>query len=380
MTDDRIYLSAPDVRGQEEEYVVRAMRSNWVAPVGPDLDAFEDEVAAVCSVEHAVGLSSGTAALHLAMIFAGVGQGDEVLVPTLTFVPTANAVRYVGGTPVFIDSEAESWGISPVLLKEELQRRAKVGRLPKAVVSVDLYGQCADYDEILPILGDYEIPLIEDAAEALGASRSGRPAGSFGVMAALSFNGNKIITASGGGMLLTDDGKVFEHARKLATQAREPVPYYEHVEIGFNYRMSNLLAAFGRAQLEDLPKKVERRKEIYQAYAELFTGIEGYSMMPVPVESLPNWWLSCVLVDPMVAGTTSEAIRLELEEHDIESRPLWKPMHLQPLYQACQRIVDGTSELLFRTGLCLPSGSGMSDGDLDRVLHHLELILHRADG
>jgi dTDP-4-amino-4,6-dideoxygalactose transaminase len=378
--DDRIYLSPPDVRGREEEYVLRSIQSNWVAPLGPELDAFEEEVATICGVAYGVGLSSGTAALHLAMILAGVGPGDEVLVPTLTFVPTANAVRYVGAEPVFVDAEAASWGIAPELVEREIERRDRVGRLPKAVISVDLYGQCADYGRLLPILQAQEIPLIEDAAEALGASRRSSPAGSFGTMAALSFNGNKIITTSGGGMLLTDDHDLAVHARKLSTQAREDAPHYEHVELGFNYRMSNLLAAFGRAQLESLAERIDRRTAIWSAYERFFKAVDGCSMMPVPEDSTPNRWLTCVIVDPASAGVTAEEVRVALERRNIEARPLWKPMHLQPLYAGCERIVDGTAERLFSTGLCLPSGSGMTDDELGRVFEELQSVFSRSQG
>jgi dTDP-4-amino-4,6-dideoxygalactose transaminase len=371
VTRPRIYLSAPDVRALEEAAVVGAIRSNWVAPLGPDLDAFEREVATIAGVAHAVGLSSGTAALHLALVLQGVGPGDEVLVPTLTFVPTANVVTYVGARPFFVDSERGSWCLSPELLAVALEARARAGRLPKAAMVVDLYGQCADYAQLLPLLESYGVPLVEDAAEAIGASRDGQPAGSFGTLAAFSFNGNKIVTASSGGALLCRDEATAVHARKLATQAREDAPHYEHAETGYNYRLSNLLAAFGRAQLATLPERIARRAHIRARYEEALAPFEGIDLLPVPAGSAPNWWLTCITVDPATAGVDAEKLRLSLEDHDIESRPLWKPMHLQPLFEGADAYLDGTAERLFARGLCLPSGSGMRDEDLDRVLECL---------
>jgi len=374
----RIYLSAPDVRGREEQYVLEAIRSNWVAPLGPALDQFEREIAARCGVSFAVGLSSGTAALHLALVTAGIGPGDIVLVPTLTFVPTANVVRYVGAEPVFIDVDETSWNLSAPLLAEELDATAKKGARVSAVMAVDLYGQCADYDAIVPLAASHGALLVEDAAEALGATRSGNRAGSFGDVAALSFNGNKIITTSGGGMLLTDRHEVAEHARKLATQAREPAPHYEHAEIGYNYRLSNLLAAFGRAQLETLEDRIKRRTSIREAYRSLLDRYDGVDMMPTAVGSAPNAWLTCIVVDPGRAGTSAEALRVHLEDHNVESRPIWKPMHRQPLFAGARARLDGTADKIFDQGLCLPSGSGMTDAELEEVLSLIDKHLERA--
>ena len=374
----RIHLSAPDVRGREEQYVLEAIRSNWVAPLGPDLDQFEREIAARCGVSFAVGLSSGTAALHLALVTAGIGSGDVVLVPTLTFVPTANVVRYVGAEPVFIDVDETSWNLSAPLLAEELEAAAKRGAKVAAVMAVDLYGQCADYDAIVPLAAEHGTRLIEDAAEALGATRSGKPAGAFGDVAALSFNGNKIITTSGGGMLLTNSEEVADHARKLATQAREPAPHYEHTEVGYNYRLSNILAAFGRAQLETLDDRIQRRTAIREAYRLVIDRHEGVSLMPIADASTSNAWLTCIMLDSKRTGTSPENLRLHLESHDVESRPIWKPMHRQPLYSTARARLDGTADRIFERGLCLPSGSGMTEAQLELVLGLIDDHLLRA--
>jgi len=374
----RIYLSPPDVGEAEREALDAAVRSGWVAPVGPDLDAFEAEVAAASGRSHGVGLASGTAALHLALKEVGVAAGDDVVVSTFTFAATANAVTYCGATPVFLDSEAASWNLSPDLLAEELAERAGRGRLPKAVVVVDLYGQCADYNRILPLCQEYGVPVIEDAAESLGASCGGRPAGSFGAAAVLSFNGNKIITTSGGGMLVTDDQRVAAHARHLATQARDPAPHYEHSEIGYNYRLSNLLAAFGRAQLAGLAERVERRRAVSRRYREALGDLAGVAFQPTGPGQEPSCWLTCITIDPAEARTTNDTVRLALEAQDIEARPTWKPMHLQPVFRDCPSRLDGTSASIFERGLCLPSGSSLSEADQARVVEGiLELAAAR---
>ena len=375
---NRIYLSAPDVSNLEREAVIRAIDSNWIAPLGPDLDAFEEEVASWTGMPYAVGLSSGTAALHLALVLLGVGPGDEVLVPTFTFVPTANAVLYVGARPFFVDSESSSWCLSADLVRVALEDRARSGKLPKAAMVVDLYGQCANYSQLQPLFADYGIPIIEDAAEALGARRDDAPAGSFGTYAAVSFNGNKIVTSSSGGMLLCSDAESASRARKLSTQAREEAPHYEHKEVGYNYRLSNILAAFGRAQLATLEKRMARRAKIRIRYEEALAAFSGVSFAPVSIGSTPNWWLTCITVDPEIAGIDSVHIRESLEAANIESRPTWKPMHLQPLFSDTPSYIDGTSERIFRTGLCLPSGGGMSDDDLDRVIDHLVALFDKG--
>lgn len=370
----RIYLSPPDIRVAEREMLLAALDSNWIAPIGPDLTAFEDEVAALAGRRHAVGLSSGTAALHLALLQLGVGAGDDVIVSSFTFVASVNAIAYVGARPVLIDSEASTWNISPDLLAAELEERARRGReLPAAVMVVDLYGRCADYDRIVPICAEWGVPLIEDAAEALGAGLGGRPAGSFGDLAVFSFNGNKVITTSGGGMLVCDDPATAERVTHLATQARLPVAHYEHEEVGYNYRLSNLLAALGRGQLTTLSERIIRRRAIREEYRAALADRPGIAFPDADDEG--NAWLTCLTIDPAEALVDREKVRLHLETHDIESRPLWKPMHLQSVLAGCPRRIDGTSERLFDTGLCLPSGSGMTASEQTRVLAALDEVL-----
>ncbi|HEY7107407.1 MAG TPA: aminotransferase class I/II-fold pyridoxal phosphate-dependent enzyme [Acidimicrobiia bacterium] len=366
----RLFLSPPDVGARERELLLNAFDSNWIAPLGPHVDAFEREFAAAVGVEHAAALSSGTAALHLALLLLGVGPGDDVLVPSLTFAATANAVTYVGARPVFVDSEWATWNLDPALVDEELSGRARTGRSQvAAVVGVDLYGQCASWEPILATCARYGVPVIEDAAEALGATYEGEPAGSFGVLNVFSFNGNKIITTSGGGMLAGDDGVLIERARHLSTQARDPAPHYEHSEIGFNYRMSNLLAALGRAQLEALPGKVTRRREINHAYRAAFAEMPGIGFLPDAPDGEPTNWLTVITV----ADPTS--VRLHLESLDIEARPAWKPMHLQPVYEGCAMRGGSVAEEIFRSGLCLPSGSSMTDDDVARVVEGVSQVV-----
>ncbi|BBH71585.1 pyridoxal phosphate-dependent aminotransferase [Actinoplanes sp. OR16] len=362
MTDARIHLSPPDVSDLERKLLLKAFDSNWVAPVGPDLDAFEEQVAELVGVRHAVALSSGTAALHLALIGAGVRRGDTVLVPSFTFAATANAVTYLGARPVFVDSTPASWNVDPELIAEELRGRAEHGRLPRAVIAVDMYGQCADYEPLLTACDRYGVPLIEDAAEALGATYQGRPAGSFGLAGVLSFNGNKIITTGGGGMLVTDDGRMAKQARHLATQAREPVPHYEHRSIGYNYRLSNLLAAVGRGQVQRLPQMIAARRETFRYYRD---ALPDLTFMPIAAYGEPNYWLTCALTED---AAQRDRIIAELARHDIEARPAWKPMHLQPVFQDCVTRGGEVSAGLFRRGLCLPSGSALTGRDRERVV------------
>ncbi|MFN8035801.1 MAG: aminotransferase class I/II-fold pyridoxal phosphate-dependent enzyme [Acidimicrobiia bacterium] len=360
----RIYLSPPDLGAEERALLLDAFDSNWVAPVGPHLDAFEREMARAVGVPHAVALSSGTAALHLAFVLLGVGPGDDVLASTLTFAATANAVAYVGARPVFVDSDERTWTMDPTLLAEELRDRAQRGRLPKAVVAVDLYGQCADYTPIRDACAEYGVPIVEDAAEALGATYGDRPAGSLGDLGVLSFNGNKIITTSGGGMLLTTRREWAERARYLATQAREPVRHYEHLEVGYNYRLSNLLAALGRGQLARLDQLVARRRAVNARYRALLGDLPGFAFMPDAPYGRSNGWLTCLRIDPLRAGTSTGAVQAHLERHDVESRPTWKPMHLQPAFADCARRGGAVAEAIFAEGLCLPSGSGLTDDDV----------------
>ncbi len=353
--------------GREMAYIQEAFDSNWIAPLGPHVDAFEQEFAEKVGAKYALALSSGTAAIHLALIHLGVGSGDEVIVSTLTFAASANPVVYQGAKPVFIDSETTSWNMDPDLLAETLARKARAGKLPKAVILVHLYGQTADIDRILTICNEYDVPLIEDAAEALGASYKGRSPGIFGKAGIFSFNGNKIITTSGGGMLVSDDAELIAHARKLATQARDPAPHYQHSEIGYNYRMSNVLAGIGRAQLQVLGERVRRKREIFEAYRRMLGHLPGVTFMPEAPWGLHTRWLTTLTIDPDQFGATREDIRLALEEENIESRPLWKPMHMQPVFVGCEAIGGQVAESLFARGLCLPSGASMTVQDVKRV-------------
>jgi dTDP-4-amino-4,6-dideoxygalactose transaminase len=377
-SSDYIYLSPPDVGDLERKLLLAAFDSNWVAPVGPDLGAFERQVAEYLDVEHAVALSSGTAALHLALLVAGVKPGDTVLVPSFTFAASANAVVYLGAQPVFLDCSADTWNLDPDLVDEELDRCARLGRLPAAVVAVDMYGQCADYGRLLASCDRYGIPLIEDAAEALGATYRGKPAGSFGLAGVLSFNGNKIITTGGGGMFVTDDGRLADRVRHLATQAREPVPHYEHRVIGYNYRLSNLLAAVGRGQMSTLDDKVRARRENAAFYRVALGDLPGVGFMPVAGYGEPNCWLTCVLVDPEKFGASRDDIREHLAAQGIEARPTWKPMHLQPVYQDCPTRGGAVCEDLFRRGLCLPSGSGLTDSQRQRIIAGIRSVARRG--
>lgn len=363
----RVYLSPPHVFGRERELVAEAFDTNWIAPLGPHVDAFERELAGAAGRPHAAALSSGTAALHLAARMLGIGDGDEVLVSSLTFSATVNALVYERARPVFVDATRASWNLDPALVVEELNRLGHVGRLPKAVVTVDLYGQCADYDPVVAACERWDVPLIEDAAEALGASYRGKPAGSFGVMAAFSFNGNKIITTSGGGMLVADDERWTKQARFLATQARDLAPHYEHSQIGFNYRMSNIAAAIGRGQLETLEQRIAARRRNFEWYVELLGDLPGIAFMPEAPYGRCTRWLTCLTIDPAQFGATREDVRLALEAENIGARPVWKPMHLQPVFAGCRAVGGAVSEELFEKGLCLPSGSNLSRADVERV-------------
>ena len=360
----RIYLSPPDVGDAEVAAAVAAIQSGWVAPLGPEVDGFEDDIEQFCDVPHAVALSSGTAALHLAMLGLGVTPGDEVIVPTLTFGATAFSVTYTGARPVFIDSETTSWNLDPDLLEAELAHRASTGRLPAAVIPVDLFGRTADYDRILHSCAVYDVPVLVDAAESLGAIHGSVSAGTMGAAGIFSFNGNKIMTTSGGGMLVTHDEALASRARYLATQARQPVPWYEHDDIGFNYRMSNVLAAIGRAQLARLPDMIERRRRIRDRYAAGLAET-GVHVTPDPPWGSSNAWLTTVLLPDERLGP-DEVIAV-LAEAGIESRHLWKPMHMQPVFTDAATIGGGVSERLFARGLCLPSGSAMTDDQVDEV-------------
>jgi dTDP-4-amino-4,6-dideoxygalactose transaminase len=352
----------------ERALLLDAFDSNWVAPLGPHVDAFEREMCERLVCGHAAALSSGTGALHLALILAGVKTGDEVLCSSLTFAASVNAVTYVGARPVLIDADRRSWNLDPALVCEELDRGAKVGKPARAVVTVDLYGQCADYARIREACDRYSVALIEDAAEALGASYRGRAAGTLGDLGILSFNGNKIITTSGGGMLLSDRKDWIERARFLATQARDPAPHYQHTTVGYNYRMSNLLAAVGRGQLRVLDQRVARRREINAWYQRVLGATPGISFMPEADYGVSNRWLTVIQVEPEAFGASREDIRLHLESLNIEARPVWKPMNLQPVFADCRFVGSGVCNELFDRGLCLPSGTAMTESDLERVV------------
>ena len=378
---ERIYLSSPDVTPAEEDALVRALRSGWVAPLGPEVDAFEDDLARFNDRAHAVALSSGTAALHLALLTAGVGPGDIVLTSTLTFAATTNAIVYTGAEPVFVDADATG-NMNPELLARAAAALSVQGRRAKAVVPVDLLGKIADQEAIARIAADHGATVISDAAESLGARRAGRPAGAFGHAAIVSFNGNKVITTSGGGALLTDDASVADRARYLATQARQPVIHYEHTDVGYNYRLSNLLAALGRVQLARLPSMLERRRHLRARYREIFAGVAGVEVFGDPARTEDgatedNYWLSSILVDRDVAGFTAEDLHEALAARDIETRPLWKPMHLQPVFADKRAVLDGTSERIFRTGLSLPSGSVLTGAQESRIMDAIADFLTR---
>ena len=369
----RVYLSPPHVGAEERRLLLEAFESNWIAPVGPHLDRFEQEFAERLALPGAVALSSGTAALHLALHIVGVTRHDEVITSTLTFAATANAITYLGARPVFVDSTSSTWTMDPALLEEELKTCARRGRIPKAVMTVDLYGQCADYDKLLDICRRYEVPLIADASEALGATYRNEQAGRFGEMAAFSFNGNKIITSGGGGMLVSKRAGWLARARHLASQARDPAPHYQHSEIGFNYRMSNLLAAVGLGQLRNLDERLVQRRDNNNYYRRKFASLPGIEVMPEASYGRSNCWLTCITVDPHRFGATREDLRQQLELSNIESRPVWKPMHLQPVFSGCRMRGGAVSERLFERGLCLPSGSSLTPQDRERVIDTIEM-------
>lgn len=366
-----IYLSLAHMGGNEQKYIQEAFDTNWVVPLGPNVDAFEKSLAGYLGEDRrVVALSAGTAALHLALVQLGIAPGDEVLCQSFTFSASVNPVVYCGGTPVFVDSESDTWNIDPELLEKALlDRRAQTGKLPRAIIPVHLYGMPAKLDEICAVAQKYGVPVVEDAAEALGSEYRGRKCGTFGDFGALSFNGNKVITTSGGGALVCKDDATAARIKFYATQARENRPYYHHEKIGYNYRMSNICAGIGRGQMEVLAAHVERRREIHALYSELFAGTPGITVKEAPgADFKPNFWLSCILVDPAVFGEDYDSIRLRLAAAKIESRPLWKPMHLQPVYAKNPFYGNGVAEKTFERGLCLPSGSALSDADIRRVV------------
>ena len=367
----RIILSQADVTQVEEEYLLDAIRSGWVAPLGPHVDAFEAEVADRVGVAGALALSSGTAALHLALLELGAGPGTVVVVPSMTFAASANAVVYTGAQPVFVDSQAVDGNVDPQLLIDAVDTLRQEGIRIAAVMTVDLFGRCSDYGQIVDALAERGIPLLEDAAEAFGAAQDGEQAGSFGAAGVLSFNGNKIMTTSGGGMLLSDDLAFLGRCRYLSTQARQPAPYYEHTEVGYNYRLSNILAALGRAQLTRLDAMISRRREIRQLYAEGFADFRGVRILSSDSargDSEDNCWLTNIILDPALTTVSAASVIKALDADDIEARYLWRPMHLQPVFADMRAFVNGMSESLFDNGVTLPSGSALSDGEIEKVI------------
>ncbi|WP_422658568.1 aminotransferase class I/II-fold pyridoxal phosphate-dependent enzyme [Paenibacillus sp. EC2-1] len=377
---DRIYLSSPHMSGLEQQYISEAFETNWIAPLGKNVDCFEKELATYVGSEGAVALSSGTAAIHLALILLNVGKGDIVFCSSLTFVASANPILYQGATPVFIDSEPETWNMSPEALKRALKDYAAKGQKPKAVIVVNLYGQSADYDRIKSICDEYEVPIVEDAAESLGASYRDKKSGTIGKFGVFSFNGNKIITTSGGGMLVSDDANLLSKARFYATQAKDPARHYQHSHIGFNYRMSNVLAGIGRGQLQVLDERVARKREIFNFYCESLSVVEGLSFMPDSIHGISTRWLTAMLIDPDKVKVTSSEVVDHLERYNIESRPVWKPLHLQPLFKDAVYYPNGETDVsrqLFERGICLPSDTKMSQRSELLVVEGIFDLIHR---
>ena len=368
----RIFLSPPDIGEDERRLLLDAFDSNWIAPLGPHVDAFESEMAAYLGEPvHAVALSSGTAALHLALLDLGIGPGDEVVTSTMTFAATVNAISYVGATPVLVDVDPATWQMDPSLVADAIGERAAAGRPPAAVVTVDLYGICADHHAIRRVCDEFDIPVIEDAAEALGSSDGGRPAGTFGDVGVFSFNGNKIITTSGGGMLLTRAPDQAARIQHLATQARDPAPHYEHSKVGYNYRLSNLLAAVGRAQLGSLDEKVAARRTVNARYRKLLDGVPGITFLDEPDGQRWNHWLTCLTIDPAAFGADHDVVRDHLRRQGIEARPVWKPMHQQPVWSHSPVVGGQVAARIFRDGLCLPSGSALTADEQREVVDGL---------
>lgn len=373
----RIWLSCPHMGAEEFAFVREAFETNWIAPVGPHLEGFEADLAAFTGMPHVAALVSGTAAIHLALLLLGVEAGDEVICQSFTFSGSANPIVYAGATPVFVDSERQTWNMDANLLREAIVARRKLGRRVKAIIPVDLYGMPADWPAILDVAAEFEIPVIEDAAEALGSTFGEKPCGSFGQFGILSFNGNKIITTSGGGALLSRDQVAIDRARYLATQARDPAPHYEHSAIGYNYRLSNVLAGIGRGQMQVLQERVAQRRAHFAAYQDALSSLPGFSFQAEPKEAFSNRWLTTVLIDPVAAGCNREQIREFLEQDQIESRPLWKPMHLQPVFKDAPYYGGTVAEDLFKTGLCLPSASKMTSSERERVVDRIRTLIGR---
>lgn len=364
----RIYLSSPHMSGNEQKFIQEAFDTNWVAPLGPNVDGFEQDLTNYLQIKDVAALSAGTAALHLALIILGIKQADEVIVSSFTFSASANPIVYQGATPIFVDSEPNSWNMCPEMLLKAIEDRISKGKKPKAIIIVHLYGMPAQIDQIMEIANKFEIPVIEDAAEALGSKFDNKYCGTFGKMGILSFNGNKIITTSGGGALVSNNSDFIKKARFLATQARDNAPHYQHSNIGYNYRMSNIVAGIGRGQMTVLNQRIEQRRQNFFFYKEIFKNYEGIEFLNEPNKRFfSNYWLTTINIDSKKAGFSREDLRLAFEAENIECRPLWKPMHLQPIFENCPAYVNGVSENLFDNGLCVPSGSNLTNEEKERI-------------
>ena len=382
MENSKVWLSSPHIGNNELKYVNEAFETNWIAPLGPHVNAFEEGLQNITETKHATALSSGTSAIHLALILLGVKPGDIVFCQSITFSASANPIAYQLATPVFIDSEEDTWNMDPMLLRKALEEANQNGKLPKAIIPVHLYGMPAKMDEILSIAKEYGVPVIEDAAEALGSNINHKPCGSFGEFGVLSFNGNKIITTSGGGALISENAEMIEKARFLATQARDAAPHYQHSHIGYNYRMSNVLAGIGIGQLEVLKDRVSARRNNFEKYKNYFAkhNSEGFNVQfqNEPHGYYSNRWLTCIVIDPTInKGLTREEIRLAMDDENIETRPLWKPMHQQPVFTSSKSYLNGVSDKLFENGLCLPSGSNLTEEEFERIFSCLDTIFSK---
>ena len=378
MMKEKIWLSSPHMSGNEMKFVNEAYETNWIAPLGPNVDGFEQDLQKYLDISHVAALSSGTGAIHLALVLLGVNAGDEVLASSFTFSATVNPITYVGATPILIDSETDTWNMSPELLEEAITDRIAKGKKPKAIILVHLYGMPAKIDEIMDISRKYEISVIEDAAEALGSKYKNKALGTFGKFGILSFNGNKIITTSGGGALISDDEDAIQKARFLATQARDNAPHYQHSHIGYNYRMSNILAGIGRGQMMVIDNRVEQRRANHLFYKNIFKNADGITLLEEPGDDyFSNFWLTTILIDDKKTGFTNTDLRLAFEKENIETRPLWKPMHLQPVFKSYPAYLNGVSESLFKKGLCLPSGSNLTNEEKNRIRKTISIFLSK---
>jgi dTDP-4-amino-4,6-dideoxygalactose transaminase len=375
MNKEKIYLSSPHMGGDEIKFVQEAFDTNWISPVGPNITGFENDLASYNSTPYCAALGSGTAAIHLALILLDVRPGDEVICSTFTFSGSCNPIRYQGAIPVFIDSEASTWNMDPQLLEEAIKDRISKGKKPKAIILVHLYGMPARVNELMSIAKRYEIPVIEDAAEALGSTFEGQKLGTFGDFGVYSFNGNKIITTSGGGALVSTRKDWIDKAKFLATQARDAAPHYEHTHVGYNYRLSNICAGIGRGQMMVLDERIRQRRAVFQYYFDTLSAHKGVSFLSETKDSFSNRWLTTVLIDPAKARSSREDVRLAFDTENIETRPLWKPMHLQPVFKHFPAYTNGISERLFDKGLCLPSGSNLTEQQLERIMKFLKMYL-----